>query len=349
MSLTSNRFFHLSFFCALGAFSSLPAHAGLEINPYPNQPAPISASKAEPIDLIEVAPADQALEQEFKELDALVEAMSAAEKVDAEVASVPEIVEAAPAPVIETAPVETIPLLRMDDLQRDNPQSGLYVPRKVVRKAEPVAPIVVSEDVPPVVPMTVSDEEVQAVVDDIEADLAPSKEMAKVEPSGVAPSRPLFASTRSWFEGVLSSDDAVPPAVTAEPIAITAPPPPVQGVISAPASEQLLAEPATFVPVIEQQSKEPEVRGEKWNSFAGANVRETLDVWSKDAGVELIWADYDTEFDVRDTLTLETTYEAAVQALLEQYDDARIRPVGSLHVDPDSGVRTLLIQILDES
>ncbi|MCB1532519.1 MAG: TcpQ domain-containing protein [Alphaproteobacteria bacterium] len=91
----------------------------------------------------------------------------------------------------------------------------------------------------------------------------------------------------------------------------------------------------------------PASGSEYWNTFAGANLRETLSIWSQKAGVEFLWPDRDYEFEVQATLAEQTTYEAAVQAVLEQYENGRVRPVGSLHVDPQTGKRTLLIQILD--
>lgn len=84
---------------------------------------------------------------------------------------------------------------------------------------------------------------------------------------------------------------------------------------------------------------------QNWSAFAGANVRDTLGVWSQNAGVELIWMGQHSEFDVLETVTVGTTYEAAVQALLEQYQDKHVRPVGSLHIDPRTGSRTLVIEI----
>lgn len=86
----------------------------------------------------------------------------------------------------------------------------------------------------------------------------------------------------------------------------------------------------------------------RWDGYSGANLKETLEVWSQKAGAELIWAHHDSAFNVRKTISASGTYEAAVQKLLEQYDNARMRPVGNLHVDSQTGSRILVIEIMQE-
>ena len=80
----------------------------------------------------------------------------------------------------------------------------------------------------------------------------------------------------------------------------------------------------------------------QWRAVAGANAKQVLDFWSRDAGVEVIWNAQDN-YGVIETVDMEGTFEEAVATLLGQYKRNYIRPVGSLHVDPTSGDKTLVV------
>lgn len=116
-----------------------------------------------------------------------------------------------------------------------------------------------------------------------------------------------------------------------------------------PASERLLeGELSAPTKLVKEVSTFPvtAVREQNWNGFKGANLRETLAAWSSKEGVELIWASQDSDFDVRKTFSIQGSYEQAVQALLEQYDNARIRPVGRLHLSNENSQRALVVEVL---
>ncbi len=80
-----------------------------------------------------------------------------------------------------------------------------------------------------------------------------------------------------------------------------------------------------------------------WMASRGMTVLTVLRQWSQHEGVQLIW-DSDAEFLVIGTLRMQDSYEAAVAALLGQYSEDMLRPVGHLYVDPDSGQRFLVVQ-----
>jgi hypothetical protein len=83
----------------------------------------------------------------------------------------------------------------------------------------------------------------------------------------------------------------------------------------------------------------------RWETPAGADIKETLDTWANAAGVTMVW-DVPEKFVVRDTIVMEGTFESAVAVLLEQYTAQTIRPVGNLHINPEDGQRVLIIQTL---
>lgn len=81
----------------------------------------------------------------------------------------------------------------------------------------------------------------------------------------------------------------------------------------------------------------------RWETPAGADMKQTLEIWSKESGVSLVW-DMSDRFVIRDTIVMEGTFEAAVAVLLEQYTAQDTRPVGNLHINPEGGQRVLIIQ-----
>jgi hypothetical protein len=81
----------------------------------------------------------------------------------------------------------------------------------------------------------------------------------------------------------------------------------------------------------------------EWSFSKGQNLRDVLGVWSQKAGVNMIWS-IPKDYTVPQTVSINGTYEQAVQALLEQYSLNADRPLGSLHVDSQGTQRTLVIQ-----
>lgn len=81
----------------------------------------------------------------------------------------------------------------------------------------------------------------------------------------------------------------------------------------------------------------------QWQAVKGADLREVLDVWAREENVELIWSAAGP-FPVASTVTVNGTFEEAVQSVLDQYGDAKgSRPVGRIYNDPGMQQKILLI------
>ena len=83
-----------------------------------------------------------------------------------------------------------------------------------------------------------------------------------------------------------------------------------------------------------------------WHALPGTDVRAILEGWSNEAGVRMIW-DSHTEYSILSKFTARGDYTDAVQGLLDQYAQSEVRPVATLHVDAQSGEKTLVIRDLD--
>ena len=80
-----------------------------------------------------------------------------------------------------------------------------------------------------------------------------------------------------------------------------------------------------------------------WKAKRGKNMTDVLAAWSDKAGVDFVW-DSSNDFVLLETVDANETYENAVRVVLDQYKDSQIRPVGSLHIDPQNGERVLIVQ-----
>lgn len=86
----------------------------------------------------------------------------------------------------------------------------------------------------------------------------------------------------------------------------------------------------------------------QWRALKGSSLREVLALWALDNKVELIWS-ANEQFRVKETVSLNTSFEGAVETLLKQYEPdfpspGVRRPVGQLYVDPAEGRRVLVIK-----
>lgn len=84
-----------------------------------------------------------------------------------------------------------------------------------------------------------------------------------------------------------------------------------------------------------------------WSAQRGANIQGVVDGWAKKAGVKVIWQSY-MSIPVKAPVQLSGSFEEAVGGLLDQYATDSTRPVGQLNTDPETGERTLLMN-LDKS
>lgn len=83
-----------------------------------------------------------------------------------------------------------------------------------------------------------------------------------------------------------------------------------------------------------------------WHAMPGTDVHSILQVWSDEAGVEMIW-DSRTEYSILSKFTARGDYTSAVQGLLDQYSQSDVRPVATLHINEENGQKTLVIRDLD--
>lgn len=81
----------------------------------------------------------------------------------------------------------------------------------------------------------------------------------------------------------------------------------------------------------------------KWNAPVGSSLQQVLSVWAKAAGVELVWQS-NQGFSVKRAVSSNGSYEAALQALLNQYTGDDVRPAVQLNNDPVTGRRILFVQ-----
>ncbi len=85
-----------------------------------------------------------------------------------------------------------------------------------------------------------------------------------------------------------------------------------------------------------------------WTSPRHSTLRSILQDWSQRAGVELYWAsEYD--YPVQSAVSLNGTFEEAVQVLLRGLTDSRPRPMGRLHPNLPNGPAVLIIETRQNS
>ena len=86
--------------------------------------------------------------------------------------------------------------------------------------------------------------------------------------------------------------------------------------------------------------------GQQWRALEGANIRQVLSEWSRLEGAKLVW-DNEDAFAVLQSFELRGPFHSAVKNLLDQYQGDEVRPVATLHVDPQSGEKTLVVRVLN--
>lgn len=113
-----------------------------------------------------------------------------------------------------------------------------------------------------------------------------------------------------------------------------------QAIVSAPAKTtiQVLPMPA------ERQSASDFVATRSLYRTAkpGESLEDVLRSWSQAEGVGFLWKTTQ-RYDVSKPVANDGNYAASVGALLEQYGDQSVRPIGKLHTDPVTGFTTLSV------
>ncbi len=86
-------------------------------------------------------------------------------------------------------------------------------------------------------------------------------------------------------------------------------------------------------------------RAQHWHALNGRNLQDTLSDWARKDQVALVW-DTQIKYRLPRSISMQSSFEMAVATLLKMYQrrDADLRPVGTLHIDPETGKRILLIR-----
>lgn len=81
-----------------------------------------------------------------------------------------------------------------------------------------------------------------------------------------------------------------------------------------------------------------------WKAAPGASLQSVLDQWGAKAGVAIVWQT-SMNAPVKSAIDKGGNFETAVESLLDQYSGDSARPVGRLNVDPQTGQRTLFMEM----
>lgn len=130
--------------------------------------------------------------------------------------------------------------------------------------------------------------------------------------------------------------DKVPAQPIGRPLASTWTQPVRKGGMSQQPVEQQ-AEPSA----VKTASYLPQIR--RWRAMHGSNLREVLDVWTGSENARLIWRS-DREYSIPRSFSLEGTFEQVVANILDLYGEERVRPVGRIYYNPDTGQKILLVE-----
>ena len=81
-----------------------------------------------------------------------------------------------------------------------------------------------------------------------------------------------------------------------------------------------------------------------WKAAPGASLQSVLDQWGAKAGVAVVWQ-ASMNAPVKAPVNEDGNFESAVQSLLDQYSGDSARPVGRLNTDPQTGQKTLYMEM----
>lgn len=81
-----------------------------------------------------------------------------------------------------------------------------------------------------------------------------------------------------------------------------------------------------------------------WNAKPGASLQSVLDTWGAKAGVAVVWQG-SINAPIKTAINDNGNFESAVGTLLDQYSNDSTRPVGRLNVDPQTGQKTLYMEM----
>jgi hypothetical protein len=79
-----------------------------------------------------------------------------------------------------------------------------------------------------------------------------------------------------------------------------------------------------------------------WHADQGESLRTVVDTWSKDQNIQVIWQ-AEGDYVLPKTIHSDGTYQEALAAALESFNNTLPRPVGELHVGQDGAPPTLVV------
>ncbi|HPD83569.1 MAG TPA: TcpQ domain-containing protein [Alphaproteobacteria bacterium] len=104
--------------------------------------------------------------------------------------------------------------------------------------------------------------------------------------------------------------------------------------------QQKYAAPQSLVPPVSPSSMG--VVSRAYVAPVGASLQAVLENWSGRAGVDFVWT-ANEDFRVKSAVN-ENSYETALQSLLGQYENDKLRPAAQLNNDPETGQRLLSVE-----
>ncbi len=167
---------------------------------------------------------------------------------------------------------------------------------------------------------------------------APSAEaMPAPEPAPVAAdSKSLEQRLRAAAASINDPATEAPPAeAAAVPEVVTTVPP--SAVSSRQAAE---AQPRDVLEGAAPATADSRMR---WRAIRGANLRSILEIWSKNAQVQLVWS-AGQDYSLPESLVFEGTFDEALEKLLSVFPDDDTAPSGHLYRDQETGRNVLIIR-----
>ena len=86
----------------------------------------------------------------------------------------------------------------------------------------------------------------------------------------------------------------------------------------------------------------------RWRVMKGANLQSIFEVWAQSAQARLVW-NAGQGFSVPESLAMQGTFEAVVEAVLSQFPEDQIRPVGKIYMDTAMKQKVLVIETVKPS
>lgn len=121
------------------------------------------------------------------------------------------------------------------------------------------------------------------------------------------------------------------------------------GMIDAPLKQMdPIADPANAPKTVKKEApaktaaKAKKTKG-TWDAMEGTSLRDVLEHWGKDAGVDIVWM-ADENYPLPETVKRKGAFEDAVMDVLARYEGQGARPIAQLNRDPKTGEKALIIK-----